>query len=149
MKEEMNSGKQSIGYVNFHEYGAKGFDLPVKSEVVIKDAADEECDATKLNGYSKAGLHKNKNIMYTLITGASSGIGKALALECASRGMNVLLVALPGDDLCTLEKDIRNQFKVKCHSLGVDLSVHCASSTVFNWVKENKYAVNILINNVG
>ena len=87
--------------------------------------------------------------MYTLITGASSGIGKALALECAAKGMNILLVALPGNELCTLEKNIRDNFNVKCHSLGIDLSVHCASSSVFNWVKENKYAVNILINNVG
>ena len=32
---------------------------------------------------------------YTLITGASNGIGKALARECAARGMNLLLIALP------------------------------------------------------
>lgn len=87
--------------------------------------------------------------MYTLITGASSGIGKSLALECASRGMNILLVALPGDDLNRLEKEIRNNYKVDCNSFGIDLSVHCASASVYNWVKENNYAVNILINNVG
>jgi len=36
---------------------------------------------------------------YTLITGASAEIGKALAFECAARGMNILLVALPDADL--------------------------------------------------
>ena len=87
--------------------------------------------------------------MYTLITGSSSGIGKALALECASKGMNVLLAALPGDNLYELEKQIRHQYNVKCHSFGVDLSVHCSSTAVHNWVRENNYKVNVLINNVG
>lgn len=87
--------------------------------------------------------------MYTLITGASSGIGKALAQECASRGMNILLVALPGEELCAMEKQIRETFKVNCYSFGADLSSNTAADAVYNWVKENDYAVNILLNNVG
>jgi len=35
--------------------------------------------------------NKMRNNQYALITGASEGFGKALALECASRGMNVIL----------------------------------------------------------
>jgi short-subunit dehydrogenase len=105
--------------------------------------------ATKLNGYPKADLPKNKNSFYTLITGSSSGIGKALALECASKGMNVLLIALAGEELYILEKQIRSEFNVMCDSFGVDLSVHCSSSAVYNWVKENGYKINVLINNVG
>ena len=38
-------------------------------------------------------MHNN---CYTLITGASEGLGKALAIECAGRNMNLILVALPG-----------------------------------------------------
>jgi short-subunit dehydrogenase len=87
--------------------------------------------------------------MYTLITVASTGIGKALALECASREMNILLVALPGAELCVLEKTIRENHKVECHSLGTDLSLHTAAADVYNWVKQNNYTVNILVNNVG
>jgi short-subunit dehydrogenase len=87
--------------------------------------------------------------MYTLITGASSGIGKALALECALKKMNILLVALPGRELLELEKKICEEYNVKCDSLGIDLSVHCSCQKVYKWVKENNYKVNILINNVG
>lgn len=87
--------------------------------------------------------------MYTLITGASSGIGKALAEECASRGMNILLVALPGEELCTMEKQIRETYKVACYSFGADLSLNTAAEAVYNWVKEHHYSVNMLLNNVG
>jgi len=119
------------------------------NDEMIEGQGVQVSDTTKLNGYSKAGKQKNKSNMYTLVTGSSSGIGKALALECASKGMNVLLVALPGDDLHVLEKQICHQYNVECHSFGIDLSVHCSSSAVHNWVKENNYKVNVLINNVG
>lgn len=87
--------------------------------------------------------------MYTLITGASSGIGKAFAYECASRGMNLLLIALPGEDLCSLSRAIQEQFSVKCHCHGIDLSLNSAAEEVHNWVKVHDFNVNILINNVG
>jgi len=109
----------------------------------------QECDATTASLFIESQANKKSKLMYTLITGASSGIGKALSLECASRGMNLLLVALPGEELCELEKKILSQYRVACFSFGTDLSKHCSYVDVYNWVKENKYAVNILINNVG
>ncbi len=133
MHEKMIPREQSVEYTT-----AQGYNVQ-----------ESAFDAARPNGYSKARSIKNKNIMYTLITGASSGIGKALALECASRGMNILLVALPGEELCALEKKIQEQYKIICHSFGVDLSVHCSSSAVYAWVKQHDYKVNILINNVG
>jgi len=87
--------------------------------------------------------------MYTLITGASSGIGKALAQECAARGMNILLVALPGKELDELQQHIQEQYKVMCNSLGEDLADPNASARVYEWVRQNNFQVNMLINNVG
>src|SRR5215210_4247517 len=87
--------------------------------------------------------------MYTLITGASSGIGKALAIECAVRGMNLLLIALAGAELDDLTEQIQSKYKIKCNCLGINLSAKCSSHTVYEWVKQNNYQVNILINNVG
>ena len=52
-----------------------------------------------------------KNKYYTLITGASEGFGKALALECASSRMNLILVSLPGSGLCHLANFIESNFE--------------------------------------
>ena len=86
---------------------------------------------------------------YTLVTGASSGIGRALARECAARKMNLLLVALPGGELDAVKDDIIQTFGVQCHSFGIDLCEPNSFCKIYSWVKENKFNVNILINNVG
>lgn len=88
-------------------------------------------------------------MMFTLITGASSGIGKALAKECAARKMNLLLVALPDKDLEIFQTEIKNTYKVCCYVLGIDLTEENSFCKIYKWVKENNFKINILINNVG
>lgn len=87
--------------------------------------------------------------LFTLITGAGSGIGKALALESAARNMNVLVVALPGLDLESTVAEIKKNYPVECYSLGIDLSRPESFCAVYKWVKDNGFNVNILMNNVG
>lgn len=87
--------------------------------------------------------------MYTLITGAGAGIGKALAIECARRKMNLLLVALPGFELDTTVKEIRSGYDIECHSFGIDLSKPESFCAVYQWVKNHNFSINILLNNVG
>ena len=86
---------------------------------------------------------------YTLITGASHGIGKALSMECASRKMNLILVALPGPDLVNIVHAIRKNYDVDVVYIPIDLTETNAPEKVFNWVKDNELIVNMLINNVG
>ncbi len=86
---------------------------------------------------------------YTLITGACKGIGKALAYECASRNMNVLLISNDRDCLNQVCDDIRITRKVESHCLCIDLMEAEAPAKVYQWVKENNFEVNVLINNVG
>ncbi|MFT4154941.1 SDR family NAD(P)-dependent oxidoreductase [Parafilimonas sp.] len=89
-------------------------------------------------------------MMFTLITGAGAGIGKALAFECARKNMNVLLVALPGPELESTVNEIRAAYRnIACYCLGIDLSRPESFCGVYKWVKENNFHVNILINNVG
>lgn len=86
---------------------------------------------------------------YALITGASKGIGKAIAIELAKRNNNILLVARGNDQLAALAEEIKKDFTVECHFLTIDLSTADAADKVFNWCLENSYTVNILINNAG
>jgi len=88
-------------------------------------------------------------MMYTLITGAGAGIGKALAVECARKNMNLLLVALPGPELETTVREIKSNYNVTCYSLGIDLSKPESFCAVYQWVKENNFNINTLLNNVG
>lgn len=90
-----------------------------------------------------------KEEVYTLITGASEGFGKALAVECARRKMNLILAALPEPDLEHLAMFIRNNFNVKVHTFGTDLSNEQACHALHRQVKQKGLQVNMLINNAG
>ncbi len=86
---------------------------------------------------------------YVLITGASQGIGRAMAQECAQRGLNLLLVALDEPALYSLSEEIRGQYGVLTDSLGIDLTEEDAPERVYAWSKQQNYRVNALINNAG
>jgi len=87
---------------------------------------------------------------YTLVTGASNGIGKAFAEEAALRGWNVLLVALPEPALEEVTQSLQEQYADQHFDyLGVNLMEKEAPQQVFDWCKEKGYSVNTLINNAG
>lgn len=86
---------------------------------------------------------------YALITGASKGIGKAIAEELASRKINVLLVARNGQLLQQNVIDIEKKYGVTAKHLAIDLAEKNAAQQVFDWCVHNNYLVNILINNAG
>jgi short-subunit dehydrogenase len=90
---------------------------------------------------------RNKN--FAMITGASEGFGKALALECAGRGMNLVLVALPGSGLSQLTCFIERNFSVTVYSYEHDLSRKEECQLLFGEILKRKIPVNILINNAG
>jgi short-subunit dehydrogenase len=84
-----------------------------------------------------------------IITGASKGLGKALALEMASRGYETLLVARSAPLLETLANEISNRFNVKVHTLALDLAQSEASQTVYDWCQRASFQPTVLINNAG
>jgi short-subunit dehydrogenase len=68
-------------------------------------------------------LKKLYNADWSLVTGAGSGIGKALAFKLASQGLNVILVSLDDPCLKATMKELMETFpKQKFRSVGVNFS---------------------------
>ena len=86
---------------------------------------------------------------YALITGASKGIGKAIASELASKGFNVLLVARSESLLEQVTAEITSRYRVKADWLALDLSHVDAPQNVYDWCRAKGYTVQALINNAG
>ncbi len=86
---------------------------------------------------------------YALITGASRGIGKAIAEECASRGYDLALVSLSDELLHDLATELASKHKVNVKVLETNLATPEAAFTVIDWVKREGMQVSMLVNNAG
>lgn len=86
---------------------------------------------------------------FAFITGASKGIGKAIALELASRKKDLLLVARNEAQLQELCALAQNKYGVTAHYLCLDLSQKEAAKNAFNWTQQNQYSIDVLVNNAG
>ncbi|MCK5846619.1 MAG: SDR family oxidoreductase [Bacteroidales bacterium] len=85
----------------------------------------------------------------SIITGASSGIGKALAYELAQRGSNVVLVARRKELIDKISEDINSKYQVKVLAIKADISIE-EDCKMFIEKTMNKFGkIDILINNAG
>jgi short-subunit dehydrogenase len=91
---------------------------------------------------------KSKQQIFTLITGASTGLGKAMAIECASRKMNLILVSLPGEELPFLCCKLRSEYNILVYCYEIDLTRKNAPYELYEWINDN-FSVEIIINNAG
>jgi short-subunit dehydrogenase len=83
-----------------------------------------------------------------MITGASSGLGKALAIQCASMGMHIILIALPGSSTASLARNIALQYGVSVQVFEFDLTDSQALHSHLEHITRH-YNVNFLVNNAG
>jgi uncharacterized protein len=86
---------------------------------------------------------------FALITGASKGIGKAIAGLLAARGYDLLLVARSSDLLEKTATEIHSATNRDCRWLALDLAGDHAAEDVFEWCNANQFNVSILVNNAG
>jgi uncharacterized protein len=89
------------------------------------------------------------NSKYAVITGASGGLGKAFSVECALRGYGVILTDLPGTPLHHLANFIRSNYGVAAISVESDLSHNEECYSLYEYLKERKISISMLVNNAG
>lgn len=87
-----------------------------------------------------------KNI---LITGASRGIGKAIALECAKSGHNLALTCHNNVGLLEEVADKCRAYQVKCFTFAGDMGVRNEVVALYNMIEDELEGVDIVINNAG
>jgi short-subunit dehydrogenase len=97
----------------------------------------------------KAGSKAGKSRPAALITGASSGIGWALADQFARHGHDVILVARNEARLSELAQQLRTQHGIAASFLSCDLSRPDAADEIHRWIRKQGYSVDILVNNAG
>jgi len=90
-----------------------------------------------------------KPALTTLITGASSGIGEALARCFAEAGHRLVLVARSEDKLRALADNLAHKHGIVAMVQVADLSKPGAAARLAAALKRKRCAVNVLVNNAG
>ena len=90
-----------------------------------------------------------EDVGFALVTGASKGIGRAIAVELARWEIPMILVARDVEKLSNLAYDLEACYGVKCCVLGADLSKMDAAERIHEATTEAGISVDILVNNAG
>lgn len=86
---------------------------------------------------------------FTLITGASGGIGEAFARKLAAEDHNLILVARSEKKLHELCDELMLRHKIMAHYVALDLTDSEADKHLFEETEKHKFEVEWLINNAG
>src|SRR6266581_75682 len=86
---------------------------------------------------------------WALITGASAGIGVALAKELALGGTKLVLTARRKDRLEELAGTLTATYKISTEVIPADLADSNAPERIFSFPKEKGIEIDLLINNAG
>lgn len=86
---------------------------------------------------------------WALVTGASSGIGTAIAAELAAGGANLVITARRRERLAELAARLKHDHKVSTEICVADLEQTSASDEIFAFVRDCGIEIELLVNNAG
>lgn len=85
----------------------------------------------------------------TVITGASTGIGRELASLCAQSGLHLVLVARHKDRLDQVATELSSRHGIRTTTLAIDLAEPRGVTTLAAAIEGDDLEVDMLINNAG
>lgn len=84
-----------------------------------------------------------------LVTGASRGIGKAIAVKYAKKGYNIVINCIKNEDLLEKVKKEIETYQVSCLPFVGDVGDYKTCETLFQQIKKQYSSLDVLINNAG
>ena len=84
-----------------------------------------------------------------LITGASAGIGRELAIIHAEKGGDLVVVARRQEQLEALKAELESRHGIEVRVLVFDLTDRSAPSALYQQLKDEGIEIEVLINNAG
>ncbi|AIQ12219.1 oxidoreductase [Paenibacillus durus] len=86
---------------------------------------------------------------WSLVTGASSGIGEQFARQLAKQGSHLVLVARSKSKLEELASELRKRYGIKAEVIPLDLAKEGAPSELYQQCRLLKVEIELLVNNAG
>jgi uncharacterized protein len=86
---------------------------------------------------------------WALVTGASAGIGKALAEELAKGATNLVLTARREDRLRSIAQELSTSHNIRAEIFVADLAQPPAPEAIFQFTRQKGLTIDLLVNNAG
>lgn len=86
---------------------------------------------------------------FVLITGATGGLGKAFAAECASRGWNLFLTDLSEEALTLVAAGLERMHGVSVHYYACDLTNAASRESLWQTIQQHGLRFHMLLNVAG